>query len=178
MPHTPRYDGKRQQRCLNCHAFQLKGHWLFPVRSSMTLSVPDKLGMMVALCLLEPTETLMLLPQSCQTSFLWLPAEQKKRVSCFKRTLQVFSKAGVFAGSPALAQALKKTKKSWKSLDKEVQFVTNKWKSVITFHICRGIYILATFRCGAYVPLLMVGCGCLYAPSHQAPKHTSVGKEV
>lgn len=45
---------------------QPKGHWLLPVRSAATLSVPDELGMMMALCLLEPSDPLMSLRQFCQ----------------------------------------------------------------------------------------------------------------
>lgn len=79
-------------------------------------SVPDKLGMMEALCLLEPTKPLTLPQQFCQTTFLWLPAEPGKNLH------------------------------------------SSNW-------------------CWAHVPLLMVRCGCLCAPSHQAPKHTNVRKE-
>lgn len=53
-------------------------------------SVPDKLGMMAALCLLEPTRPLTLLPQFCQTSFLWLPAEPGKKSFVLQKNRQIF----------------------------------------------------------------------------------------
>lgn len=66
-------------------------------------SVPDKLGMMVALCLLEPTKPLTLLPQFCQTSFLWLPSEPGKKSLVFKRNLQIFQTC-CWGGRNAAAQ--------------------------------------------------------------------------